>query len=85
MSNPIPMIKFAGGASYPLEALPLDLRRRWDQAQCRLSHARTRAERRLAHDELEKCAGDAAMAFAPLFALKASPRRSLLGLGLSGR
>ena len=82
MSGVIQLIKFAGGASYPVDVLPVDLRRRWDQAQSRLSRARTGPELTIARVEVQKCARDAALALAATLLLKGALRKPLLGLGL---
>ena len=79
-----PMIKFSGGATLPLDVLPADLRRRWDQAQSGLANAHTASQSTLARVELNKIAKDIAITHAASFVLKKSPRRSILGLGLSG-
>jgi hypothetical protein len=79
------MIKFAGGATYPLDVLSAQERRRWDMAQSRLANARTGPQRTIANVEIRKVAKDAAVRLAPMLILKgayASHGRSLLGLGL---
>jgi hypothetical protein len=78
----ISMIKIAG-QSFPADMLPGDLRRRWDGAQVRATHASTRAERAKVCDEILNLTTEIAGSVASHAVLRAAPRRSLFDLGKS--